>query len=540
MTVSHAFAQDLLAVSTALARASQIEAVLGLVLESACRLVGAVGGRILVIQRNGRDLGSIAMRHAERPDLTQSDLTIGLYEEANRFNLAEPHVYCTVTGQTIILADVHAYSRFTLEALREADARSGFTTGGLILTPLWSLAGSTVGVLQLLGPDQTFLEADTLPVEHAAVLDALAALVAVALTNARLLEENRLLVRQIDRRNLEVAERHAPVEEERPQPLANVIGDSPPFKACLHFARRAAASNVPVLLLGETGTGKDVFAQAIHTMSERATMPFVAQNCAAIPGDLLESELFGHRRGAFTGATTDKKGLIQEAVGGTLFLDEIGDMPVALQVKLLRFLEDGIVRRLGDTRGQAVSVRLIAATNADLAGKIAAGQFREDLFYRLNVFPITLPPLRERQHDIQLLIEHFLTMSARALGRPAPLFSPRALDALNAWHYPGNIRELRNVIDRAVLLVDEGERIELGHLPHEMGRQRMRQREVPVAPLANGHGLRDAVSDFESMIIAARLREAGWNQSKAAGLLQISRRTLIEKLQRYSIRSPER
>ena len=311
------------------------------------------------------------------------------------------------------------------------------------------------------------------------------------------------------------------------------------MRHAIDLLRRAASSpRVTVLLLGETGTGKDVFANAIHELSEGRKGPIVAQNCAAVPETLLESELFGFRKGAFSGAVADKKGLIQEADGGTLFLDEIGDMPMGLQAKILRLLEDGAVRRIGDTTMQKVDVRIIAATNADLPRKIAQGAFREDLFYRLSVFPITIPPLRERWSDIPKLIDLFLSQASTAHGRQPPAFTVRALDALSCWKFPGNVRELKNLVERAVLLVDEGERIDIRHLPAEVAAGR-----PPVGALSpraiNGGDLKSIVREYEALVIEAKLHETGWNQSRAAGHLKISRRSLVEKLGRYSIRPPE-
>ncbi|MFC6746741.1 sigma-54 interaction domain-containing protein [Methylobacterium persicinum] len=293
-----------------------------------------------------------------------------------------------------------------------------------------------------------------------------------------------------------------------------------------------------VLLLGETGTGKDVFANAIHRLGKRSGRPFVAQNCAALPETLLESELFGHRKGAFSGALADKKGLVQEANGGTLFLDEIGDMPLPLQAKILRLLEDGSVRRLGDTRMEKVDVRIVAATNADLPLKISQGLFREDLYYRLSTFPVIIPPLRERPSDIPLLIDFFLHRIARSHGHAVFALTPRALEALCRWRYPGNIRELKNIAERAALLIDGDERIDLRHLPPHLARSAPEIMPQQASLPAEGDGsLRSAVQHYEAIVIERRMREAGWNQSRAAELLQISRRSLVDKLQRYAIKA---
>jgi sigma-54 dependent transcriptional regulator len=408
--------------------------------------------------------------------------------------------------------------------------------------PLHGADQVTLGVLQLVNlPQGPGGEVGALPEDGVRLVSSFAAHAAAAILLTRLLEENRQLIRQLDRKAAEIqaenSRLHQQVASAAPE---GVVGGSPAIMQALDLTRRAAASGrVGILLLGETGTGKDVFAAAIHRASERRKGAFVVQNCAALPEALLESELFGHRKGAFSGAVADKKGLIHEANGGTLFLDEIGEMPLGLQPKILRVLEDGVVRRVGDTRGDTVDVRIIAATNADLTQKMANGVFREDLYYRLNVFPIRLPPLRERPSDIPLLIDHFLARTCKAHDRAVPALTADALDALCCWRYPGNVRELRNIIERALLLLDEGQRIDLCHLPTDVSAQR--QVLVSAAPAGdNGAAidLKNVVQQYEARMIEAKLREAGWNQSRAAKMLNISRRSLVDKLNRYAIRGP--
>jgi sigma-54-dependent transcriptional regulator len=420
--------------------------------------------------------------------------------------MKDPNVFAAVTGKIVNVADIYASSGCDFAAQHAHDARCGHRTRSFAAMPLWSVEGRTVGVLQLFNPRVTEDgEPGPLPVASERVVGAVAAQAALAVANARLFEENRALIRQLDRRG-----RDEPRDKEPAPPSAvaregSVVGESPPFKAALRLAERAAASSIATLLLGETGTGKDVFANAIHRLSARRIRPFVAQNCAALPETLLESELFGHRKGAFSGALADKKGLVHEANGGTLFLDEIGDMPLALQAKILRLLEEGAIRRLGDTKQETVDVRIIAATNADLPRKIAEGSFREDLYYRLSVFPIAIPPLRERPSDIPLLIEFFLGRIAHAQGRPAFSLTPRALEALCRWRYPGNVRELRNMAERAALLVDGDERIDLPHLPPHLARNA--PEIVAPAPAGSSEaGLRDALHHYEAIYIANTLQ----------------------------------
>lgn len=531
-------AEELIELTTTLATERRLEALLGAVVSSARRLTRAEGGRVLVLDRTGRHFHGLVGQNDVVPDAAALPGEIPVHAEGNAYNLRDANVFAAVTGKIVNLADIYDYSGFDFAALREQDARTGYRTRSFVVAPLWNVEGVTLGVLQLINvaltPDR---EIGALPKALERVVGSFAAHAAVAITNARLFEENRDLIRQLDRRNADLARENTRLKEMATPQEDQVVGESPAFQSALDLARRAASSPVAVLLLGETGTGKDVFANAIHRFGRRRDRPFVAQNCAALPETLLESELFGHRKGAFSGAIADKKGLVHEANGGTLFLDEIGDMPLALQAKILRLLEEGSVRRLGDTRLEKVDVRIVAATNADLPQKIAQGAFREDLYYRLSVFPVMIPPLRERPSDVPLLIDFFLTRIALAHGRAAFALTPRALEALCRWRYPGNVRELKNIAERAALLVDGDERIDLRHLPAHLGRTSP-DIIVPTPAAAGDTSLRSAVRHYEAVVIENRLREAGWNQSRAARLLQISRRSLVEKLQRYSIRSP--
>jgi formate hydrogenlyase transcriptional activator len=237
--------------------------------------------------------------------------------------------------------------------------------------------------------------------------------------------------------------------------FGQVIGKSPALQAVLEEIERVAPTNATVLIQGETGTGKELIAQAIHNTGSRRGRPFVKLNCAAIPLDLLESELFGHERGAFTGAIAQKIGRFQLADKGTLFLDEVGDIPLALQPKLLRVLQEQEFERLGSTRTHQVDVRLVAATNRDLTKMVKGGEFRSDLYYRLNVFPILLPPLRERREDIPTLVEHFVEFFGHRMGRQIEHIPPEMMSSLSTYHWPGNIRELQNLIERAMILSND-------------------------------------------------------------------------------------
>jgi len=308
--------------------------------------------------------------------------------------------------------------------------------------------------------------------------------------------------------------------------LPGLIAQSPAMQAVLDLVERVAPTDATVLIQGESGTGKEVIAKAVHHASPRAARPFVAVNCGAVPETLLESELFGYVRGAFTGAAGGKLGLFEEAGGGTLFLDEIAEMPAMLQVKLLRALQSGEVRRLGATQAATIDVRVLAATNGDLATRISQGSFREDLFYRLNVIQVTLPPLRDRREDIPALAEHFLARAAAKLGRTLRL-SPAALERVLRYPWPGNVRELENAIERAAIL-SRSETVEPDDLPPhvsaglQLGPSPALPRQVTLAEAERAH-------------ILTTLERFGRNHSGAAEALGIGRTTLWRKLKEYGI-----
>ncbi len=300
-----------------------------------------------------------------------------------------------------------------------------------------------------------------------------------------------------------------------------IVGQSKELLDATEMAKKVAATDATVLLLGETGTGKEVFAQAIHNNSTRATKPFQAINCSAISRELLESELFGYKAGAFTGANTNKKGLIEEADNGTLFLEEIGDMPVDLQAKLLRVLENHSFIRVGETQTTKVNVRVIAATNRDLAKDVKNGEFREDLFYRLNVFVISLPPLRERKKDIPLLAEFFLIQFAHKTNSRITGMSTDFIQHLQQHEWKGNIRELKNIMERAIILAD-GPELTIKDLPVDL---------QSVNDSAGGYSLADA----EKLHIQKILRHTNGNKTEAAKLLNIGIATLYRKIEEYKL-----
>ena len=363
-------------------------------------------------------------------------------------------------------------------------------------------------------------------------IDELLHVLDAALEQRRLKSENAYLRAQLDERYR----------------FEGIVGKSRPMKLLFQLLETVAPTNSTVLITGETGSGKEVIARAIHHNSPRRTQRFVALNCSAIPETLLEAELFGHVRGAFTGAVGNRQGRLEQAHKGTLFLDEVGTMSVALQVKLLRVLQEREFERVGDSHTTKVDVRIIAATNSDLSRMVAEGQFREDLFYRLNVIPVHLPSLRERKEDIPLLVQHFLDkLRERRDTRPpgerdrerrasdrAITMSQEAMRRLMAYHWPGNVRQLENVIERVVALTAGRAQIDVGDLPEEIQQSQEMILTSAVELPEDGVDLDAFVANIERELIERSLERTGGNKGQAAKLLHLKRTTLVEKLKRFT------
>jgi transcriptional regulator with PAS, ATPase and Fis domain len=317
-----------------------------------------------------------------------------------------------------------------------------------------------------------------------------------------------------------------------------LIGEHSLIQKITLLVKKVAVTDATILIMGESGTGKELVARAIHAASPRSDRPFIPVNCGAIPAELLESEMFGHERGAFTGAIGQRAGMFQLANGGTIFLDEVGEMNPTLQVKLLRVLQDREVRPVGADRVMKVDVRVIAASNKELAAEVEAGNFREDLFYRLQVIPIVMPPLRERRSDIPLLVRHFLEKHNRKRpGRPAEI-AEEAMVHLWEYDWPGNVRELENLLERLVILSEDG-RIEVDHLPPSI-RSFISEKKIPRPTLGeDGLDLNSAVEEFENRLIEEALRRTKGNKQAAARLLGLKRTTLVAKLRRRKGLPPE-
>jgi transcriptional regulator with GAF, ATPase, and Fis domain len=315
--------------------------------------------------------------------------------------------------------------------------------------------------------------------------------------------------------------------------FAGLVGTAPAMQKLCADMERVLDSNATVVVEGESGTGKELVARALHFHSRLADRPFVVENCGALPDTLLESELFGHSKGAFTGATRDRKGRFEEADGGTMFLDEVGEMSVAMQARLLRVLQEGEIRRVGSNEVRKVQVRVVAATNADLAAKVKSGEFREDLYYRLKVISLRVPPLRERREDVPLLCEHFLVIEAAENGVELRTLSAAASKALQAYRWPGNVRELRNEMRRLVLL-GEGE-----IQANELSAAVLRGDPTDISTLSEGASLPERVKALEVTAIREAMAAEPSNRSQAAKLLGITRFALLRKIEKYGIVAEE-
>ena len=313
--------------------------------------------------------------------------------------------------------------------------------------------------------------------------------------------------------------------------FGNLVAKSEAMQAMFRIAAKAAQYKTTVLILGDSGTGKELIARAIHYEGDRSNMPLVPVNCGGIPETLLESELFGYKKGAFTGADKNKKGLFQEADGGTIFLDEIGELPLSLQVKLLRVLQENEIRMVGDSKSTRIDVRVMAATAKDLEAEVRKGTFREDLFYRLNVLSIKIPPLRERLEDIPLLCDHFIKQFNSRLNKKIEGIAPAAMSRLLEYYWPGNVRELENAIERGVVLAEDS-LLQPDHFPLELGQQGSGDQ---IDELFDGHSLKAAQKLMERKLITKALKKTAGNRTRAARLLEISHPSLLSKIKTYNI-----
>ena len=439
-------------------------------------------------------------------------------------NAAAPAVDPVRASRAVLRRLLEERAAILLADAREELATSESIMGGQILSivavPLWR-GDEITGLIQADNRASAgmFTESD---LEVALLLGAQAAL---ALDNAGLVSRLKVAEEKLRGENRYLKRR----EEKRR--FESIIGESSAMREVLQQLEKVLDTRATVCIEGETGTGKELIASAIHYQSRRHDKLFVAQNCAALPENLLESELFGHKKGSFTSADSDKKGLFEIADGGTLFLDEVGEMPLSLQAKLLRTLQEGAIRPVGSTSEKQVDVRILCATNRDLAAEVEKGAFRQDLFYRLMVFPIRLPPLRERREDIPLLAEHFLARYVQEYRRHIAGLSQEALDALANYSWPGNIRELENEIQRLVIQAEPGAWIEVAELSPQI-----RKVEGTLSRIAPKKGtLKEMMEQVERWLITEALRDNDGNKTRTAQILGITREGLHKKLSKFGM-----
>jgi Nif-specific regulatory protein len=473
---------SLIEISRLLTSAVDLDHLLSLILKTSSQLVGSEDSSLLLLDPATQELVFVMAQGSVGDKLKMVRLKPGE-------GIAG---WVVQHGKPVLANDVERDPRFT----SKVDKLTGFRTKAILAVPLQD-HGRTIGVIEVLNPDKDrkFNEEDR------ELLAAYASHAAVAIRNARLVssikEANRYLQAEIDER------------------YGTLIGKSAGIRAAVKSARKVAETSATVLLLGETGVGKEMFARSIHSWSPRAAKPFVAVNCVALAEGLLETELFGHEKGAFTGAHQQKKGLLELAQGGTVFLDEIGDTKPEFQAKLLRVLQTHQFERVGGTAPITVDIRFIAASNKDLEGAVQAGSFRKDLFFRLNVVTITVPPLRERKEDIPALANFFLGRYCRDMKRSPMTIRPSAMKLLTEHNWPGNVRELENVIERAVVLT-AGNEIS----PHDLA---IGSRDMPTGDLASLLELpfHVSVQAHKKALISHAINKAKGNKTQAATLLQL-------------------
>ena len=531
----------LLAISQSLADRTQLAQTLDAVLSAARQMTFAKHGIVYVLDQTGQALIPSIVHHNEQA-LSAHPWPALSFDRASQ---TDPFSYAIQNGEVVLINELYQYNGYDCETIYESEQALGVKSSNLLAWPLVDDSKKTIGLLALL---------DLSIIDNESALSAFCQMAANSIRQAVWLENYGHMIKDLSADNAALIRENQHLKQRKQSHYSGPIAESEQMLDVLRRLEKVLTLPVDVLLRGETGTGKEVIAKYIHQNSNRANEPLIVQNCAAIPEQLLESELFGHKKGAFTGADKDKIGLFEAAHGGTLFLDEIGDMPLLLQAKLLRVLQERRVRPVGANKEIEVDVRVVAATHCHLMDKIQKGEFRADLFYRLNVFPITLPPLRERHADILPLAEHFVKHSANNLGLPAaPGLSAKVQSQLMGYTYPGNVRELKNIIERALLLSDFEtiNQIELGEVPEEPTISQVSSEPEPITaqvkeiePILSevddaSRSLKQAVSDYERTVIIDCLNTTNWQMKRTAEQLSLPLSTLNHKMKKYDISIPK-
>lgn len=490
--------EEIIKISTLINSTFDINEVLNRIMYSANKVVKAEASSLLLIDETDNSLYFHVATGEKGEEVKKYTLKMGE-------GIAG---WVALHSKPLLVPDVHKDKRWFLDISKQIN----YKTKSILCVPL-KLKNKTVGVLEVINKvgDESFSKEDL------SLLETFSNLAAIAIENARLYQDIKF--ENINLRK-ELVNGRTPGE---------FIGKSRIIKEKLEMADQVAGTNTTVLLLGESGTGKELFAEIIHYKSRRKDKPLIKVNCAAIPENLIESELFGHVKGAFTDAIADKMGKFELANGGTIFLDEIGELSYTVQSKLLRILQDHIIQRVGDTTSKKVDIRLIAATNKNLYEEVKKGNFREDLFFRLNVFPIVLPPLRDRKDDIPLLAEYFLKKFNNELKKNIKGFTKEAMRTLMDYYWPGNVRELQNVIERSVVLC-RNEYITKKDL--YLWNEGLSPKETEIEPI---YPLKDAINEFKRNYIMKVLEKCGWKQTRASEVLKIQRTYLSRLINELNI-----
>tara|TARA_B100001059_G_scaffold234810_1_gene278374 strand:+ start:237 stop:1856 length:1620 start_codon:yes stop_codon:yes gene_type:complete len=523
----------LLAISQSLADRSQLAQTLDAVLTAARQMTFAKHGIIYVLDQTGQALIPSTAHHHEKVITSHpwEPLQLDTVSEADPFNFAVRN------GEVVLINELYTYNGYDCEGIYQTEQTLGLKSNNLLAWPLIDDEGKTIGLLVLL---------DLSVIDNETALTEFCRMAASNIRHAIWLEQYGQVIKSLSADNQALVRENTQLKKRTKKTYQGPIAESEEMVNVLSRLDKVLSLPVDVLLRGETGAGKEVIAKYIHENSNRSDQALIVQNCAAIPEQLLESELFGHKKGSFTGADKDKVGLFESANGGTLFLDEIGDMPMLLQAKLLRVLQERKVRPIGASKEIEVDVRVIAATHCNLMQQIKDGGFRADLFYRLNVFPITLPPLRSRQADIIPLAEHFVQHTTTMLGLPqSPGLSANVRNQLLTYTYPGNVRELKNIIERSVLLSDF-ETITQIEFGEQITEEEVEHRQVAASAsvqhtLEPEHsdnvavGLKEVVSQYERTVIIDCLNACNWHTKKAAEQLALPMSTLNHKMKKYDI-----
>lgn len=497
-------------VSRSLHALIQLDQLMPVIVAKTKELLDAEGCSVILLDETGRELYF--------PYINPENTEVAARLKAVRMPADKGIAGAVVqTGQSLLVPDVHSDRRF----YSNVDEQTGGDTRSIVCAPLRT-QHRIMGVIECINKQSgSFSENDL------TFLEAIAGSVAVAIENAQLYETLRLSEARL-RDEVALLARERPLQTR----FANVVGTGPAMEKVFRLVESAINSPITVLLQGETGTGKEVLARTIHYEGPRKDKPFVAINCGAFTETLLESELFGYRKGAFTGANVDKRGLFEAADGGSIFLDEIGDTPPALQVKLLRVLESGEFLAVGDTQPRRVNTRVISATHRDLQAEVRAGRFREDLYYRLSAFPVQVPPLRERREDIPLLVVYLLKRLAQKWSKPEVSAAPAAVECLVRYPWPGNVRELEHELERAVTLAGDATILGLEHFSEKV----LAAASSTSRPTFVG-SLRQARAQFEKEYLVNALRVHNGNVSQAAKALGISRVMLQKKMKELGLRT---